>query len=816
MSDVFKWIFATIRLCALITSPTLMAQETPPAVNASDTNVARPTLDELMSMFAKIETSYLPFHVDYAEFQNRKIGSFSEETNTGKTGPNPFEYRTQRGHQDSKVWMLESTVENQGASRTVRHVHSKSGLHRKETSPLPLFDSDDDDTMEPSIRPLEGVFPLMFDTTSPILLSQYFASAPTEFTLEWFVTLAKVVCHYRPAKDQYVTVELWLDPDFAWHPIFMRRYDMHTGNRLPDEWKVTEFRVLKELVRVSAGEFMGPIRRMHVPKDQPIAFFICRFQIEKSAYQDRVPGAVFSPETPIGGSPILELEPIGGAQVAVTSFEQAERTMAVFMTKEIREDAGEAMEEPAATEIPVAVAAIADDEIFDRLVPLYIELAELRTKFGISHPKVISVERRLASTKDLLNKFRGPEMPQSATEQLKIFNLKNSNANDIQLTIAHLFDGTTVGISVDNRTNALIIRANESQLREIEAILLKLDSTETAAKNSGTSNQPSIDANEPVTSIAEYRRQLDALEQPVLLLAEQVRAAETKQGKDHPDSAKLRADLRAAVQQTFAARQEIQRAELAEFTRRLQRMQQLVDTRDRIAEQIVERRIEELLDTRPERGTAVKESGKSRMLNAQDAADEPSTSTQRFKRTSVTANVTRADSSSRFFDDQPVLYGFPLDKTNRAILVLRAKLSEDDLKSIAVDLGDFVFPAKVIASNRTAKLLLVQVSADISFDSVPLAMEHIQTYQRVQIGGHSSFVEELVVADVKPDQNTGIGQQIVTDAAFGISDTSLILNHDGTQLLGLGIGDNTIIPAPEISKWLNATMSKIGVQPTSD
>ena len=816
MADVFKWIFATIRLCALITSPTLMAQETPPAVNASDTNVARPTLDELMSMFAKIETSYLPFHVDYAEFQNRKIGSFSEETNTGKTGPNPFEYRTQRGHQDSKVWMLESTVENQGVSRTVRHVHSKSGLHRKETSPLPLFDSDDDDTMEPSIRPLEGVFPLMFDTTSPILLSQYFASAPTEFTLEWFETLAKVVCHYRPAKDQYVTVELWLDPDFAWHPIFMRRYDMHTGNRLPDEWKVTEFRVLKELVRVSAGEFMRPIRRMHVPKDQPIVFFRRRFQIEKSAYQDRVPGAVFSPETPIGGSPILELEPIGGAQVAVTSFEQAERTMAVFMTKEIREDAGEAMEEPAATEIPVAVAAIADDEIFDRLVPLYIELAELRTKFGISHPKVLSLERRLASTKDLLNKFRGPEMPQSATEHLKIFNLKNSNANDIQLTIAHLFDGTTVGISVDNRTNALIIRANESQLREIEAILLKLDSTETAAKNSGTSNQPSIDANEPVTSIAEYRRQLDALEQPVLLLAEQVRAAETKQGKDHPDSAKLRADLRAAVQQTFAARQEIQRAELAEFTRRLKRMQQSIDARDRIADKIIERRMEGLLSTRPAQDSEVKESSKSRLLKSKDGAGESTKSTQRFKRTSVTAKVTGADSSSRFFDEQPVLYGFPLDKTNRAILVLRAKLSEVDLKSIDVDLGDFVFPAKVIASNPAAKLLLVQVSADISFDSVPLAMEHIQTYQRVQIGGHSSFVEELVVADVKPDQNTGIGQQIVTDAAFGISDTSLILNHDGTQLLGLGIGDNTIIPAPEISKWLNATMSKIGVQPTSD
>jgi type II secretory pathway component GspD/PulD (secretin) len=91
------------------------------------------------------------------------------------------------------------------------------------------------------------------------------------------------------------------------------------------------------------------------------------------------------------------------------------------------------------------------------------------------------------------------------TEQIKIFNLKNSNANDIQLIIAQLFDGTTTTISVDERTNALIIRANESQLREIEAILLRLDSTETAARNSVSTDLPSIAANEPVISIAEYR-----------------------------------------------------------------------------------------------------------------------------------------------------------------------------------------------------------------------------------------------------------------------------------------------------------------------
>jgi hypothetical protein len=50
------------------------------------------------------------------------------------------------------------------------------------------------------------------------------------------------------------------------------------------------------------------------------------------------------------------------------------------------------------------------------------------------------------------------------------------------------------------------------------------------------------------------------------------------------------------VQKNFAERQEIQRAELAEFTRRLQRMQQAIETREKIVDKIVDRRVEVLLN----------------------------------------------------------------------------------------------------------------------------------------------------------------------------------------------------------------------------
>jgi len=101
---------------------------------------------------------------------------------------------------------------------------------------------------------------------------------------------------------------------------------------------------------------------------------------------------------------------------------------------------------------------------------------------------------------------------------------------------------------------------------------------------------------QPIVPIAEYRRRLNALEIPLLQLAEKARNVETSLGKDHPESLKQRARLRESIQKTFATRQEIQRAELTEFARRLSRMQQSIDARDRIADKVIDRRLEELLD----------------------------------------------------------------------------------------------------------------------------------------------------------------------------------------------------------------------------
>ena len=56
------------------------------------------------------------------------------------------------------------------------------------------------------------------------------------------------------------------------------------------------------------------------------------------------------------------------------------------------------------------------------------------------------------------------------------------------------------------------------------------------------------------------------------------------------------AELRRAVEDAFQARQRLQRAELAEFAERMQRTAQSIEFRDSIANQIIDRRVEDLLN----------------------------------------------------------------------------------------------------------------------------------------------------------------------------------------------------------------------------
>ncbi len=101
---------------------------------------------------------------------------------------------------------------------------------------------------------------------------------------------------------------------------------------------------------------------------------------------------------------------------------------------------------------------------------------------------------------------------------------------------------------------------------------------------------------ESSNSVNERRKRYAEHEKQVQKLVTRLKTITREFGQDDPTTVKLRSDLRDAVRQSFEARQDLQRAELAEFARRMKNLQQSIDARDRIVDKIVERRLKELQD----------------------------------------------------------------------------------------------------------------------------------------------------------------------------------------------------------------------------
>lgn len=210
-----------------------------------------------------------------------------------------------------------------------------------------------------------------------------------------------------------------------------------------------------------------------------------------------------------------------------------------------------------------------------------------------------------------------PAKPKLTEPQVKIFRLQQADVASVGKIVEQLLSGdphNSLTVVPDERTNSLIVRGEEKLLLEVEAIVLRLD--EPGSKtDSITARVPALgpapapvdfageqqsekvfsfyigfDQAEP--SAEELRKQYTQLEQKAKELA-------ARQRNPLPDPAtgdNWNAQLRTVVEQAFTTRQKLQRAELAEFARRLQKIQQSIEQREKLQKQIIDRRVEELLD----------------------------------------------------------------------------------------------------------------------------------------------------------------------------------------------------------------------------
>lgn len=175
------------------------------------------------------------------------------------------------------------------------------------------------------------------------------------------------------------------------------------------------------------------------------------------------------------------------------------------------------------------------------------------------------------------------------TPVIKIAELKRAQATDVAATLKQIFRDAQITFVPDVRTNAVVVSAPDDQQQIINTLIDMLDQDLPA----GTPG-----SRDPVTAMKSDTVRINASQ-----LKEQYEAQERKAGaiakqlQDAPaPAAAVKATLRQAVAEAFTLRQQLHQAELAAFQQRMAKIQQTIRTRDQLKEQIINRRVEDLLN----------------------------------------------------------------------------------------------------------------------------------------------------------------------------------------------------------------------------
>ncbi len=187
--------------------------------------------------------------------------------------------------------------------------------------------------------------------------------------------------------------------------------------------------------------------------------------------------------------------------------------------------------------------------------------------------------------------------------QVKIFALRNLVAKDAERVVKPFVDlGAHGVILADERTNSLIVRGIPPHLAEIEALLLKLDQPvkdpvagRSVPGSMSTPSTPRMD----LASLADRQAKYSTANQQSVAMARRARQLQAKPNLDPAERDRLSslvAALQTAVRDAFAARQQLQRGELAALRQRMRHIETSIHARDRLQHEIIQRRVQELLN----------------------------------------------------------------------------------------------------------------------------------------------------------------------------------------------------------------------------
>lgn len=188
---------------------------------------------------------------------------------------------------------------------------------------------------------------------------------------------------------------------------------------------------------------------------------------------------------------------------------------------------------------------------------------------------------------------------------LTVFEVRYADAHSVAGILSELFDD--FAIVVDERTGSLFIRYAEGvDIEELAQVFEVLDREGVPPQESPYADdllttEPAgsflagLYSGQPEQNVHDVRTQAEESERRSIEMALRWRAV--RQGDESDENADEALEhVRNAVEEAFAARQELQRTELEVLRRRLATIESQIESREEIRDRIIDRRVEELLD----------------------------------------------------------------------------------------------------------------------------------------------------------------------------------------------------------------------------
>ena len=210
-----------------------------------------------------------------------------------------------------------------------------------------------------------------------------------------------------------------------------------------------------------------------------------------------------------------------------------------------------------------------------------------RNVMEIPEPKITAEEKEVADRVKVI-KENNPLTLELDSPRDRIVYLKNAGAESVQSIVDDIF-GADVTTGVDSRTNVLILSGPASKLNEALALVDKLDTADPAPVGIQEIQKPAS------RYLAPRKLKMGPAERRVGELLEEHRLSRSRgTGKANIDDEQFKS-LREAIAAAFDERQAQQLAEIEELSTRLQDLSKTVRGRQAKRQQMIERRLKDLL-----------------------------------------------------------------------------------------------------------------------------------------------------------------------------------------------------------------------------